>query len=193
VNKEDDMTYPPTSGAPDPYQPQQPYGQQFDPTSQNAYPQPDPYASQQDPYVPPDPYAAPASGAPSSGQPYPPQYGAQPGPQPYGAQPPPYGAPQFGAQPYGPGYPATRGTNGLAIASLVCSLAGLVTCISAPVGIVLGHLAKKQIAQTGEEGDGMATAGLVVGYILTGLTVLACVGWIFVAVFANVTDMSTSP
>lgn len=184
------MTYPPTSGAPDPYQP---HGQQFDPTSQNPYPQPDPYATQQDPYVPPDPYAAPASGTPSSGQPYAPQYGAQPGPQQYAGQPPPYGAPQFGAQPYGPGYPATRGTNGLAIASMVCSLAGLVTCISAPIGIVLGHVAKKQIAQTGEEGDGLATAGLVVGYILTGLTALACVGWLFVAIFANVSDMSTSP
>lgn len=181
------MTYPPTSGAPDPYQPQQPYGQQFEPPSKN----PDPYAPQPDPYVPPDQYGtpdqygAPASGGvPSSGLPYAP---------PYGTQPPPYGAPQFGAQPYGPGYPATRGTNGLAIASLVCSLAGVITCISAPIGIVLGHVAKKQIAQTGEEGDGLATAGLVVGYILTGLTALACVGWVFVAIFANASNLSTSP
>ena len=41
---------------------------------------------------------------------------------------------------------------------------------------ILGHIAKRQIAQTGEEGDGLATAGLVIGYIVTGLTVLACCG-----------------
>ena len=44
------MTYPPSSGTPDPYQPQQPYGQQ---------PTPDPTT----PFSP-DPYAAPGSGVP---------------------------------------------------------------------------------------------------------------------------------
>jgi hypothetical protein len=46
--------------------------------------------------------------------------------------------------------------------------------VFAPVGIVLGHMARRQIAQTGEEGQGLATAGLIIGYILTGLTVLGC-------------------
>jgi hypothetical protein len=63
-------------------------------------------------------------------------------------------------------------TNGLAIASLVCSLGGLVTCISAPVGIVLGHVARRQIRETGEDGAGIATAGLVIGYVVTVLGLL---------------------
>jgi hypothetical protein len=148
------MTHPPSGGTPDPYQPQQPYGQSYESGL--------PYSQ--------DPYAAPGSGVPqypSSGQPYEQQYA----PSPYG--PAPYPA-------YGP---QTR-TNGLAIASLVCSLAGLATCISAPVGIVLGHIAKRQIRETGEQGEGLATAGLWVGYILTGLGVLLFLGWLAIVIFA---------
>jgi hypothetical protein len=158
------MTYPPSGGSHDPYQPQQPYGQPYDPTA--------PYSS--------DPYAAPAggtpaSGAPSSGQPYPPPFSEAGKGQPYGA---PYsGGPYGGQQPYQPYGPQTR-TNGLAIASLVCSLVGFATCISAPVGVVLGHLAKRQIRETGEGGEGMATAGLWIGYILSGLFLAFLVLWV---------------
>jgi hypothetical protein len=151
------MTYPPSGGTPDPYQPQQPYGQGYEPT---------PYGQ--------DPYAAPGSGAPQ----YPP-----PGQQ---YAPSPYGQPQY------PGYgPQTR-TNGLAIASLVCSLAGMVTCISAPVGIVLGHVAKRQIRETGEQGEGLANAGLWVGYILTVLFVLLLIGWLGIIIFAVSTGATSS-
>jgi hypothetical protein len=76
--------------------------------------------------------------------------------------------------PYDPGYGAARGTNGMAIASLVCSLVGLLTCIGAPIGIVLGHVAKGQIKTSGEEGDGLATAGLIVGYIAVVLYLGVC-------------------
>jgi Domain of unknown function (DUF4190) len=160
------MTYPPSGGTPDPYQPQQPYGQSNDPNA--------PYTH--------DPYGAPSSGAPSSGQPGgygpPPPYqsSGQPYQLPYGQNP--YGPPQYGA--YGP----QRRTNSMAIASLVLSLAGLITCISAPVGVVLGHIAKRQIRQTGEDGDGLATAGLWIGYILTALGVLLFAGWLAIVIFA---------
>jgi hypothetical protein len=110
---------------------------------------------------------------------------------PYGAVPgyaDPQGYAGYGQAGYGPsyapppyGYGAGR-TNGLAIASLVCSLGGLVTCISAPVGVVLGHVARRQIRQTGEEGSGMATAGLVIGYIFTVLGVLLLAFYIVGAV-----------
>jgi hypothetical protein len=43
-----------------------------------------------------------------------------------------------------------------------------------PAGIVCGHIAKKQIAERGEEGSGLATAGLVLSYIFGGITVLCC-------------------
>lgn len=142
------MTYPPPSGTPDPYQPQQPYGQQpTDPTTQPGYPQPDPYTAAQ-PGSPAAPYSgAPYGGTPYSGQPYPQQYPA-------------------------PGYPQAIGTNIMAVLSLVFAF------VFSPVGIVLGHIAKKQIKQTGEQGDGLATAGLVLSYIFTGVYVLACCGLI---------------
>jgi Domain of unknown function (DUF4190) len=161
------MTYPPPGGTPDPYQPQQPYGQQpgYDPTS--------PYSQ--------DPYAAPASGAPASGQPY----GQQP---PYGTPTPasgqPYGQPQYGQQPgYGQAYaqqPYTPQppTNTMAILSLVFAF------VFAPAAIVMGHVAKKQIRQTGEGGEGLATAGLWMGYIFTSLYVLLCAFYVIVVIFA---------
>ena len=100
--------------------------------------------------------------------------------QPPGGYPPPSGYPApAGAYPPGgpvyPGYAGTgRRTNGLAIAAFICSLAGFVTLISAPVGAVLGHIAKRQIAQTGEEGAGFAQAAIIVGWAITGVVLLVC-------------------
>lgn len=62
-------------------------------------------------------------------------------------------------------YPASppRGTNGFAIASLVC---GLVACgVGSVLAIVFGHIARAQIRRTQEGGGGLAIAGLVVGYV----------------------------
>lgn len=58
-------------------------------------------------------------------------------------------------------------TNGLAIAALVCGLAGFVTWISAPVGIGLGIAALVQIKRRGDSGKGMAIAGIVSGALVT--------------------------
>jgi hypothetical protein len=85
--------------------------------------------------------------------------------QPYAQTP--YGTPGYG----GPG------TNSLAIASLICSLAGLVVGISAPVGAILGHIARKQIRTSGEQGEGMALAGIIVGWSLTGIFLCVCGLW----------------
>ena len=46
--------------------------------------------------------------------------------------------------------------------------------VFSPAAIVMGHVAKKQIRQTGEYGEGLATAGLWLGYIFTGIYVLIC-------------------
>jgi hypothetical protein len=186
------MTNPTSGGAPDPYRPQQPYGQPYDPTAPYN-PAPPPYGDQPpaygetpapgqpDPYGQPGPYGQPA--------PYV-QPDAYVQPDTYGQ--PPYAAGPYHGSPYGGYGPAQPGTNGLAIASLVCSLAGLVTCISAPVGIVLGHVAKRQIRQTGEQGEGLATAGLWVGYILTVLAIVVTVGWVAVALLAFGNDTGAS-
>jgi hypothetical protein len=53
--------------------------------------------------------------------------------------------------------------------------------IFSPAAIVLGHIAKKQIRQTGEQGEGLATAGLWLGYIFTGLYVAFCALWLILA------------
>lgn len=154
------MTYPPPSGQPDPYQ-QQPYGQQpSDPNAQQPYPYSDPYGAQ------PGSPAAPYSGPP--GSPAPPYSG-----QPYGGQQ--YAQPQYPAG----GYAQTPGTNIMAILSLVFAF------VFAPAGIVLGHIAKKQIKERGEQGGGLATAGLVLSYIFTGLTVLFCCGGFILAIASD--------
>lgn len=131
---------------------------------------------------PPDPYGPqPSSGDQPGGQPQQPASGGG-----YPGQVPPY---QAGGQPpappgYGPSPTGQPATNTLAIVSLICSLAGLFVWVSAPVGAILGHIARKQIRERGEQGEGMAMAGIIVGWVLTGIFVLCCIGYIGVIVFA---------
>jgi peptidyl-prolyl cis-trans isomerase B (cyclophilin B) len=98
-------------------------------------------------------------------------------PPPYGAYPPPY-------NPYG--YPGPPPTNGMAIASLICAF------IFAPLGIVFGHISLSQIKRTGEEGHGLAVAGLVISYLITVGTVivLAAVVMFTIAVARHLDDQS---
>ncbi len=115
--------------------------------------------------------------------PYQPPQGEQPPyPQPTYQQPPQPYAPQpyqqggYGQQPgYGYGYQAAPPTNTLAVVSLVSSLATFVLGVTAIVGVITGHMALGQIKRTGEGGRGMALAGLIVGYVFIGFTVLAIV------------------
>jgi hypothetical protein len=64
----------------------------------------------------------------------------------------------------------------MAILSLVFAF------VFAPAGIVLGHIARRQIRERGEEGAGVATAGLILSYIFTGLTLLVCCGVLIAAI-----------
>jgi Domain of unknown function (DUF1707)/Domain of unknown function (DUF4190) len=64
-------------------------------------------------------------------------------------------------------------TNGLAIASLACGLAQFVFGPLATIpAIVLGHMARRQIKRTGEQGAGLALAGLVLGWAAVILGIL---------------------
>ncbi|MGH3655077.1 MAG: DUF4190 domain-containing protein [Micromonosporaceae bacterium] len=99
---------------------------------------------------------------------------------PYGGQPGhPYPGPP-GYPPYGYYYPPVRPTNGLAIASLVVSCCSVfVACLFyglpgllGAVGATLGHVAQNQMKQSGEQGRGLALAGIIVGWIMTGLAIL---------------------
>lgn len=82
-----------------------------------------------------------------------------------GQQPPPYGAPQYGV----PTPPAAPETSGKATASMVCGILSLVCfgCLTGIPAIILGHISKSEIKKSGGrlKGDGMATAGLILGYI----------------------------
>ena len=94
-------------------------------------------------------------------------YSPPPGQQGYGPQPP-YPAYQ---QPYPP-YPPAPPTNGLAIASLVCGVGGFVIGLSFIPAIICGHIARGQIRRTGEQGGGLALAGLILGYVGSALFVV---------------------
>lgn len=85
------------------------------------------------------------------------------------------------------GYPLVASpptTNGLAIAALVCSIAGVASCITAPVGAILGHVARRQIRERGEGGDGMALAGIIIGWILTAVMLLVIAFYVVVFIMA---------
>jgi ABC-type phosphate transport system permease subunit len=75
------------------------------------------------------------------------------------------------------------GTNGLAIASLITGIFGFFCFIPAVLALVFGYVARSQIARTGgvQPGRGMATAGIVLGWIWIALTVV----WFIVAVAAR--------
>jgi len=102
--------------------------------------------------------------------PRPPQ--AVPHPSPY--------APPSGHLPYVPQPP----TSALAIASLVCGIVGLMTCLFLPgiPAVICGHLALNRIAEPGAnlQGRGLAIAGLIMGYI----GVVICCGFVLIFLMA---------
>ena len=120
--------------------------------------------------------------------------GDPPAPPPY-APPPQYAPPGYGPPPgyppagYGPpGYPPPawgRPTNTMAILALVMAF------VFAPAGLILGIVARKQIRQTGEDGDGLALAGIIVGGIFTALFVAMILFWIIA--FASLSSGSFGP
>ena len=147
-------------------------------------------------YPPPNPDHAsgyPPPVAPPPGYEQPSGFGPPPYPQP----PPPYGGPPtYGPPAYPGGYyptpeyqggyyptpdyqggygyvpPQKAGTNALAIASLISSFTGLLCCVGSIVAIVLGAIAVRQIKRTGQDGFGLAVAGIVIGIATLGVTLV---------------------
>jgi hypothetical protein len=78
----------------------------------------------------------------------------------------------------GPVYQPAMPTNSLARASLILGVAEFFSMgLTAIPAVICGHLAKGEMRQTGQRGDGMATAGLVLGY-------MAIIFWGIVVVLA---------
>ncbi|MCG5437784.1 DUF4190 domain-containing protein [Micromonospora foliorum] len=177
------MTNPPPPGNwTDPTWSAQPSSPAPDPTlvaGQPVPPQPgpvDPYAPT-NPYAPVDPYAG---AQPPATQPMP------------GYAPPGYAPVGYPPQYPGYGYPQPPKTNGMAIAAFVLALLGFTSCITAPVGAILGHVAQKQIRLSGEGGAGMAKAAIIVGWILTGFLVLVVAGYAAAIIYAIATSDNSS-
>ena len=114
----------------------------------------------------------------------PPSYPPPP-PGGYGYPPPPPGG--YGYQPL----PPAAGTNGMAIASLVCSLLGLLCGIGSILGLIFGFMALGQINKTGQGGRGMAMAGIVIGAISLVLSIV--VGIIFAMNGSGSNTKSSAP
>lgn len=93
---------------------------------------------------------------------------SQPPPQPYRTAPP---------------------TDGLALASLICSIAGLafMSCYFAGIpfsiaGVVCAHLCRRRlVAQGNQTSAGLALAGLIIGYV--GIGIFVAVLLVFVVIF----------
>lgn len=69
-------------------------------------------------------------------------------------------------------------TSRLAIASLLCATVGLAAALLGPVAaIVCGHMARARIKSSGGtlKGDGLALAGLILGYVFAAGLVSALV------------------
>jgi len=146
------------------------------------------------PPPPPPGGGMPGFGGPPAGTP-PPPGSVPPPPGGYGVPPSAYGAPP--QQPYGaPGFstpgpqPQGSGSNGMAVASLVLGIIGLVTfwacgfgALPGLIAVILGIIGLQAAnKQPGQPQRGLAIAGIVTG----GLAVLVGVGfWAAVVAFGD--------
>jgi hypothetical protein len=78
---------------------------------------------------------------------------------------------------YYPAYAQPR-NNGLAIGAMVTSLVGIpltlcygIGALLGVAGAIMGHVARRQIRDRGENGAGMALTGIIVGWVIAGLGV----------------------
>lgn len=119
----------------------------------------------QDPFAAPGDDDRPSGGAPGYGQQpsgQQPGYGQQPqyGQQPAYSEQPAYGQPAYGYA------PARSGTSGLAIGAFVAAF------FCAPAGIIMGFIARNQIKTSGQGGNGLALAAIIIGIVSIVLGVL---------------------
>jgi len=73
-------------------------------------------------------------------------------------------------------------TNSLAVVSLVSGIVSWFLCplIGGIVAVISGHMAHSQLKRSGEAGSGMATAGMVLGYIHLAAWAVFLIFWLLV-------------
>jgi len=77
---------------------------------------------------------------------------------------------------------STAPLNTMALVGFILSVSGAASGITLIPGIVLSHIGLSQIKRTGESGRGFALAGIIVGYCLVGLSVLAIITIVLLAI-----------
>lgn len=85
-----------------------------------------------------------------------------------------------------------RSTDGLALASMICGIFSILMTCAYGIGafpgiaaIICGHMSRKKVANGGPaDGAGMATAGLIMGYIGTIVGILFILGMVGFFAFA---------
>lgn len=65
-----------------------------------------------------------------------------------------------------PSQPSPHGTNLMAVVAFALSVLAVFVAPAALGGIVCGHIARRQIRHSGEQGDSWALAALFLGYLL---------------------------
>ncbi|MGH3927911.1 MAG: DUF4190 domain-containing protein, partial [Pseudonocardiaceae bacterium] len=94
-------------------------------------------------------------------------------------QPPPPTQAHHPGYPYPYPYPPYRPTNGLAVASLVLGIIWIYW-IGSVLALIFGYVARSQIRERGEGGAGLATAGIVLGWIGVGVLLAIMLMWFIV-------------
>lgn len=92
---------------------------------------------------------------------------------------------------------ARRGNNGMAVAGMILGIlsltlgcvAGCPVAFSIP-GLILSYIGRNQIRETGEDGHGMAVAGIIMNWISIGIMIL---GFVLLIVFLVMQEMGVIP
>jgi hypothetical protein len=80
--------------------------------------------------------------------------------------------------------PLSRPTNTMATTSLVLGVCSFFICpLLGIAAVIVGNRARREIRRTGEQGDGLAAAGVAMGYVAIGLSVLGMAIYALFALF----------
>jgi len=154
-----------------PNEPQNPYGAG---EPQPPVPPQEPTGTPQYPAAPPPPSPYPSGTPQYPGTPGTPQYAPA---TPYGSAPGGYAQPGYGAP-----YPK----NSLAVWSLVLGIVSFVLSCGLFTGIpavIVGNNAKKAVARGEANNGGMATAGIILGWVAIVLSILGVI--LLAVLFSN--------